>query len=87
MSSTPRTDALIGEPADVLFAHACQLERELTTEQGRSMMAGAQLSALRLQLKDAEERAARWAKIADQRAIEVADLKHALAKHQSGIHD
>jgi hypothetical protein len=29
MSSTPRTDALIGEPPDVLFAHACQLEREL----------------------------------------------------------
>jgi hypothetical protein len=29
MSSTPRTDALIGQPADVLFAHACQLERDL----------------------------------------------------------
>jgi hypothetical protein len=31
MSSTPRTDALMGEPADILFAHACQLERELAS--------------------------------------------------------
>jgi hypothetical protein len=29
MSSTPRTDAYINAPAGDIFAHACQLEREL----------------------------------------------------------
>jgi hypothetical protein len=69
MSSTPRTDALKHAPADVLFAHACQLERDLgramakyANECEASMMAGSQLSALRLQLKDAEERASHYAK-------------------------
>lgn len=61
-SSTPRTDALISEPADVLFAHGCQLERELAAERDASMMAGSQLSALRLQLKDAEDRASACAR-------------------------
>lgn len=73
MSRTPRTDAIRHEPADVLFAHACQLERELgralekyANECEASMLAGSQLSALRLQLKEAEERASYWAKRASR---------------------
>lgn len=38
-----------------------ELERKLSEEQGHSMMAGSQNSALRLQLKDAEERATKAA--------------------------
>lgn len=38
-----------------LQGFARRLERELRDEQEKSMMAGSQLSALRLQLKDAEK--------------------------------
>lgn len=63
------------------YCYIAELEAKYAAECDASMMAGSQNSALRLQLRDAEERASRWAKIADQRAIEVADLKVALAKH------
>lgn len=63
MSDTPRTDGnagivtnAIGEQLEAVPASiARELERELRKEQDQSMMAGSQLSALRLQLKDSEE--------------------------------
>lgn len=63
MSDTPRTDAVMGEPADVLFAHACQLERELAAakrELGEAndalMMKAQQCTAERLRANAAEDR-------------------------------
>lgn len=72
MSDTPRTDALHDRKPGVwrewkdadfheLASLTRELERELRAEQEKSMMAGSQLSALRLQIKDAEQRAARYA--------------------------
>lgn len=50
--------------------YIAELEAKYAAECEASMMAGSQLSALRLQLKDAEERASMWARVADQRTAE-----------------
>jgi IS1 family transposase len=65
---TNRNNYVIGDYWNVLeeaLERIEELERKYSEECDASMMAGSQNSALRLQLRDAEERASRFAKSAD----------------------